>query len=309
MNNELWLNYSEQVALNLASNKVPYTTNTIESLEATWHKIQTSVISAALQHIPNKKFTVRNFQHIFSAKASKLHCNLKRLGNIIRQVKASIRNHSPIPTIHNLEINQINSNHQLNIPFVPQQSHLLTEWLTAAKTEWKTLYHARNIENTKNIREQINNNIDKRCSKLQHNPTSMINSILNRHQDPVKFDNIKDQNNVITDIPSIKQHIQQHFDNWTAPRNTQPQLFDSLWQSEYLPKPNVDPLWYQSALADFSTTEIINTLSQLPNNKACGPSGVSYEMLKHAGPLFTEAITALLNRCLSSGQIPNQWKE
>ena len=49
----------------------------------------------------------------------------------------------------------------------------------------------------------------------------MINSILNRHQDPVKFDNIKLQNDVITDISSIKQHIQQHFNDWTASRNIQ----------------------------------------------------------------------------------------
>ena len=52
--------------------------------------------------------------------------------------------------------------------------------------------------------------------------------------------------------------------------------------------------------------EITNTLNQLPNNKACGPSGISYEMLKHAGTPFIEAITALFNQCLSTCQISNQ---
>ena len=56
----------------------------------------------------------------------------------------------------------------------------------------------------------------------------MINSILNRHKDPVRFDNIKEQNHVITEPSLIKQHIQQHFDDWTAPRNIQSQLFDSM---------------------------------------------------------------------------------
>ena len=40
----------------------------------------------------------------------------------------------------------------------------------------------------------------------------MINSILNRHKDPVKFDNIKTDQDVITETQEIKTHIQQHFD-------------------------------------------------------------------------------------------------
>ena len=45
----------------------------------------------------------------------------------------------------------------------------------------------------------------------------MINSILNRHKDPVRFDNIKADNNLITEPDTIKQIIQNHFFNWTAP--------------------------------------------------------------------------------------------
>jgi len=118
MNQDLWQNFTDQVTSNLQNNNVPSTTNTTESLEATWHKIQTSIISAALQHIPNKKFTVRNFQHIFSSKASKLHSGLKKLGNIIRQVKAASHNHTPVPICHNQNIDQLNSLHHLNIPIL-----------------------------------------------------------------------------------------------------------------------------------------------------------------------------------------------
>ena len=211
-----------------------------------------------------------------------------------------------MPTSYNQDIDQLNSLYHLNIPALPHDPNLLSNWITAANTEWKTLYHACNLENIKNIREQINDNIDKRCSKLQNSPTSMINSILNRHKDPVRFDNIKKQNDIITELTLIKQHIQQHFDDWTAPRNIQSQLFDTMWQQEYQPKPNIDPTWYQTALNEFSSIEVFEVICQLPNNKACRPSGISYEMLKHAGTLFLDTITALFNRCLTSGQIPNQ---
>jgi hypothetical protein len=137
----------------------------------------------------------------------------------------------------------------------------------------------------------------------------MISSILNRHKDPVKFNNIKLNNDIITDPTIIKSHIQQHFDNWTAHRDINYDIFQSDWQSEYNPKPNINPNWYSSTLANFTQEEIISTISQLPNNKACGPSGISYEMIKHAGPSFTLAITSLFNRCLTLQSIPKQWKE
>src|SRR6185295_1123898 len=164
-------------------------------------------------------------------------------------------------------------------------------------------------ENIKNIREQINDNITKRCSKLQHNPTSMINSILNRHCDPVRFDNIKTDTDIITETVLIKQHIQEHFNQWTAPRHIQTQIFNSSWLDEYQPKANIESDWYQHALINFTEDEVSQTLNQLPNNKACGPSGISYEMLKHSGPTFITAITALFNKCLTSNRIPKQWKE
>ena len=79
-----------------------------------------------------------------------------------------------------------------------------------------------------------------------------------------------------------------------------------MCQQEYQPKPYINSAWYQFALKEFSSTEVLEALSLLPNNKACGPSGISYEMLKHAGTLFLDTITALFNHCLTSGQISNQ---
>ena len=54
--------------------------------------------------------------------------------------------------------------------------------------------------------------------------------------------------------------------------------------------------------------EVLQTISKLPNGKACGPTGISYEMLKHAGEICTKSITSLFNRCLTSSQVPKQWK-
>jgi hypothetical protein len=309
MDNALWENFSNQVKSNLNSHNTPLTTDTPESLETTWHKIQTSIINSAIQHIPNKKFSVRNFQHTFSATATHLHISLKKLSSTIRKIKQVLKQNLPIPDHLNSGIIALNQSCQLQIPLLPPTHQLLSDWISEANLEWKNLYHARNMENIKQIKQQISESIQKRCSKLITHPTSMINSILNRHKDPVKFDNIKLEQEVITDPPAIKDHIQQHFDNWTAPRQVNQSLFETVWQDEYNPKPNINSTWYADALESFSQEEVTLTLSQLPNNKACGPSGISYEMLKHAGPNFIQAITSLFNRCLSTQTIPKQWKE
>ena len=110
-----------------------------------------------------------------------------------------------------------------------------------------------------------------------------------------KLNNIKLDQEIITDPTNIKLHIQQHFSNWTAFHLIDQDIFNLHWQTEYNPKPHIQQDWYSEALTDFSQEEILATLSQLPNNKACRPSGISYEMFKHAGSSFIKGITALLN--------------
>src|SRR5260363_97738 len=137
----------------------------------------------------------------------------------------------------------------------------------------------------------------------------MINSILNRHRNPVRFDNFRTDTEVITDPDDIKMHIQTHFDRWTAPRNLDTNIFNTLWTEECTPKPYINSEWYSDILQPFSIEEILNTLIQLSNNKACGPSGISYEMIKHSGLGCLTAITALFNWCLRAHTTPKQWKE
>src|ERR1700752_4901893 len=171
MNDTKWEEFSNQVDTNLNSNHTPLLTHTPESLETTWYKIYTSLITVTLKHIPNKKFTVRNFQHTFSSKATHLHSNLKKLGNIIRQTKYALKHQLPIPHHLNNSISSLNQSSELYIPQLPSSHLLLTPWISKANLEWKNLFHARNIENIKEIRQQISEAINKRCSKLQTHPT------------------------------------------------------------------------------------------------------------------------------------------
>ena len=126
----------------------------------------------------------------------------------------------------------------------------------------------------------------------------MINIILNRYKDLVRFDNIKADNNLITESDTIKQIIQNYFFIWIAPQLVNSDIFNSNWNIEYAPKSDIQANWYLDTLQPILIDEVQQTISKLPNGKACGPSGVSYKMFKHAGLLFLQLITELLNQCL-----------
>ena len=108
MDNEKWEIFANEVNQNLTKNKTSLNPNTTDLLETNWHKIQTSLIIAALKIIPNKKQKTQNFHHTYSPKATSLHYNLKTLGRIIRQVKLSFNNNLDILPDIPQQINMIN---------------------------------------------------------------------------------------------------------------------------------------------------------------------------------------------------------
>jgi hypothetical protein len=134
MSKEDWNNFTDQVNSNIIQHQTLTAINTAESLEKTWHKIHTSIINAAFQHIPNKKYTVRNFHHTFTPKATQLHYDLKTIDHIMHHTKKYFSHQTPLPTnIHNL-INYINNTHNFTIEPPPNYQSNLTKWIQHTKT-------------------------------------------------------------------------------------------------------------------------------------------------------------------------------
>src|ERR1043165_1961122 len=146
MSKEDWNNFTDQINSNIIQHKVPTSMNVANSLENTWHKIHTSIINAALQHIPNKKYTIRNFHHTFTPKATQLHHDLKTISHIIYHTKRIFSHQILLPyNIQNL-IDNINKDHNFTIEMPSNCQSNLTTWIQHTKPFCKTLYNARNIE-------------------------------------------------------------------------------------------------------------------------------------------------------------------
>jgi len=61
--------------------------------------------------------------------------------------------------------------------------------------------------------------------------------------------------------------------------------------------------------ARITTEELTLTIKSLPINKAAGPSGIKYEMLKNLGEEGSTVLLELFNLFLSKGRTPESWKE
>ena len=307
--NDQWTEFAELTSNLVSQHNIPLTTQTQESIDTTWHKLQYCITQAAIQIIPNKITRKRSYNHKYSPQCTALHLGLKKLGHLIKILNNCNKSPQPHLSYINSHILTINSYAKCNLQSVTSLDSLsIQTWLQHAYTIWKQIYHAYHLEHSLRLRHQINQASEKRCETLVSKPTQAINSILNRYQPPVHFTNIKLSNQLITDPTQIKQHIRSHFSNWTAFKPINQQLFDNFWQQHYLPLPHINPDWYIPLTASITTDEVLQTISKLPNGKACGPTGISYEMIKHLGNNCILALTALFNRCLSQNNIPKLWK-
>ena len=72
--------------------------------------------------------------------------------------------------------------------------------------------------------------------------------------------------------------------------------------------PNLDNPISHPTTSDFTTEEIAKVLISLPNNKACGADGVTYELLKATKQFSIVALTQIFNVCLVNRKVPDSWK-
>ncbi|GBC30120.2 reverse transcriptase family protein [Rhizophagus irregularis DAOM 181602=DAOM 197198] len=117
---------------------------------------------------------------------------------------------------------------------------------------------------------------------------------------------------LLTDPSDIKQAAISHFQLIVSPPLVHYSCitsFPARWQQAYTPLANVSASLYDPVLAPISLQEWSAVISSMPNNKASGPSKISYEMIKHLSGAALDFSLLLANTCLSRGDIPADWRE
>ncbi|GBB94208.1 hypothetical protein RclHR1_02310014 [Rhizophagus clarus] len=163
----------------------------------------------------------------------------------------------------------------------------------------------------------INKYIDRRQQDFSDNQTRILNSILERKPQKITINRLlitPDEENpqLITDQEDIERITINHYQNVASSNN--PALFTSyenltpFWQHIYKEKHKSPE--HQSILTTIITLEeLTTTIQSLPNNKAPGPTGITYEFWKHFPKTHYKLLLIFFNNILNTGFIPSAWKE
>ncbi|CAB5382935.1 unnamed protein product [Rhizophagus irregularis] len=133
----------------------------------------------------------------------------------------------------------------------------------------------------------INKYINDRNNNLIHDQKRMINT----EQTNLHFQRLGKDLNEINDV-KIYKSIQD---------------LPLYWQSTYKPINNRNCKHMNLLSEDFSIEELSQVISSLPNNKAAGISGITYEDIKHTHQDFREYIKQFFNYIMQVQIYPWDW--
>src|SRR5947208_14939455 len=117
---------------------------------------------------------------------------------------------------------------------------------------------------------------------------------------------------LITELPALHQTVNAHFQNIAeSPPPIQMTLegMNDRWRRAYSPMSAVQSSIYSNLMSPTTDEEWNSVLSSLPTSKASGPSGISYEMLKHLPPSALIYLREIIDLCLSSAYLLSAWKD
>jgi hypothetical protein len=163
-----------------------------------------------------------------------------------------------------------------------------------------------------NLTRKIKKAIQKRQLNFKDNISTVIKSLKRGPLDTNKMlDRIilkKDNNiEIYSDPDSINTHAINHFENHFKSKGMSMNLLPKDMLQLYKQKPLKENI-AEYLNSKITTEEITNAINQSPNNKATGDSGVSYELLKHLGPIALNKITQVFNYYLENSIVPPSWK-
>ncbi len=75
-------------------------------------------------------------------------------------------------------------------------------------------------------------------------------------------------------------------------------MIPATWSEKFNPKDHINVEIYIDLINFITESEFSQIISDLPTNKASGPSTITYEVVKHAGPFCHTIIVKLLNAYL-----------
>ena len=156
------------------------------------------------------------------------------------------------------------------------------------KDAWQAKKRKLYILKESDTHKQILEAVKTRNDNFKDNKSKMLRSSLEKKYNRIDTSNIIDNGEYIDDPDEVKRTISQRARTWTRPRRFYNP--DDFWGMEYEPKPYVPPDVFGEIMNTISMDELLTTIKEAPDNKAAGPSGLTYECWKHASDSVHKAL-------------------
>ncbi|CAB4423755.1 unnamed protein product [Rhizophagus irregularis] len=158
--------------------------------------------------------------------------------------------------------------------------------------------------------------IDARNDNFTNDISTFIESALSRTRRRIVLDRVfvdhPTHPTLLTSPDAIDKEVVNHFQNFVPITSSLPSSIHDLpnrWSSVYELLADVNPNIFDSLMDPPALEEWSSTISSMPNDKAPGPSMISYEMLKHFGSHTSTLLLNLVGTCLHDANIPDLWRQ
>ncbi|GBC25651.2 hypothetical protein RIR_jg41468.t1 [Rhizophagus irregularis DAOM 181602=DAOM 197198] len=288
------------------------------SLDRMWHALKAAILSAAIERLPFQKVS-NTHRHLYSPELTKLIAINKFLDHFLYRLTTRRPNR---PT----QLSQMTAalpSHLENLAsLLPDYS--VPSYSTTPVSELKSFLRSQknlvsaflSTKFAQHLSDSVEYYTALRDEHFSNSLGTFIDSALSVEKHSIVLDRVlvilDSTPTLLTDPSDIKQAAITHFQSIVSPplvHYTSIASFPIRWQQAYTPLSDVSASLYDPVLVLISLQEWSDVISSMPNNKASGPSKISYEIIKHLSGEALDFSLLLANTCLSRGDIPADWRE
>ncbi|GET56194.1 RNA-directed DNA polymerase from mobile element jockey-like [Rhizophagus irregularis DAOM 181602=DAOM 197198] len=288
------------------------------SLDRMWHALKAAIIGAAIETLPFHKVS-NTRRHSYSPELTKLIAINKFLDRFLYRLTT----HHPNRPTQLAQMTAALPSHLDDLATLLSDYSVPTYSTTPASVFKSFLRSQKNLVSAflstkfaQHLTDSVEYYTALRDEHFSNSLGTFIDSALSVEKRSIVLDRVlvvlDSTPTLLTDPSDIKQATISHFQSIVSPplvHYSSITSFPARWQQAYTPLANVSTASYDPVLAPISLQEWSAVISSMPNNKASGPSKISYEMIKHLSGEALDFSLLLANTCLSHGDIPADWRE
>ncbi|KAG9300025.1 hypothetical protein G9A89_009753 [Geosiphon pyriformis] len=181
--------------------------------------------------------------------------------------------------------------------------------ICSALSKARKFYRASKLSESRHAEDsQIRSVIDKRMESFESDKGHTIKSVLERPFCKVVLNHLVIGNELYLEPDHVKKKVDEIMEGWTHKHKVVLDIAE-YWSHQYWPLNYVFDGAFLDVISCVSFDEMSGVVSDLPDGKAAGLSGISNELWKHCDKSVLDMLLVLFNYCLCEKFVSSAWKE